>query len=101
MSMTSQSLITAEGFRLYDHLLEHLPKACGLEDGDLVIYWYARAQGQNYQGEGLMQWCDGWQDQYCGEPDNLLEWIDEFHKWVATHLTTLKGIERMAALLSW
>ena len=99
MSRTSQALITAEGFRLYDHLLEH----CGLEDGDLVIYWYARAQGQrqNYQGEGLMQWCDGWQDQYYGEPDELLEWIDEFQKWVATNLTTLKGIERMAAHISW
>ena len=101
MSRTSQALITAEGFRLYDHLLEHLPEACGLEDGDCAIYWYARGQVMSYQGEGLIQWCDGWQDQFYGEPHELLEWIDGFEKWVATNLTTLKGIERMAALLSW
>src|ERR1035441_4539447 len=87
-----------EKFRLYDHLVG-LARERGLKDGDFVIYRYAQAQGSNYQGESLVQWCEGWQDQYHGEPDELQAWIEGFQKWLARNLDTLRAIEKLSGNL--
>ena len=98
MSATIRAEIMEEGFSLYDHLVR-LARTCGLRDGDFVIYRYADAQGSNYQGESLVQWCDGWQDQYHGEPDELVEWIEGFQKWVTKNQESFAAIESLSANL--
>ena len=98
MNATIQAAVMEKDFRLYDYLCV-LARIRGLRDDDCVIYRYARAQGSNYQGESLVQWCEGWQDQYHGEPDELVEWIEAFQRWLTKNLDTLAAMERLAANL--
>ena len=46
-----------------------------------------------------MQWCEGWQDQYGDDSDELREWIEDFQAWVVTNLDTLSAIEKLDANL--